>query len=475
MPQLRRRLALLVSALAAAGTVLAIALFAVPSASAVETGVWYKIISRHSGLALDIRDGSTEPGAELNQWNDTGARNQQFRFLDSGGGYHRIQARHSGLVLDVWNWNADNGATIAQYDDLNGTNQQWQIQESGGYATFVNRFSGKALDVWEWSTEPGTRISQYDPAGGANQQFELVPVSDDGGPSPTLPGLFADPNITYFDGRYYLYPTTDGYPGWSGTQYRAFSSADLVNWTDHGVILDVAADVSWADNSAWAPGIAEKDGKYYFYFSGGRSSGDTRKQLGVAVSDSPTGPFTDALGHPLVSAGSYAGQAIDPAVFTDDEGQSYLYWGQGASHQVPLNDDMVSFDASQVRTYDPPGYNEASFVIERNGTYYFMWSENDTRSEDYRVNYATSSSPLGPWSAPAGVILQKDPSQGILGTGHNSVVQAPGTDQWYIAYHRFAIPNGDGTHRETMVDRLYFNADGSIRPVIPTPGGIDPI
>ncbi|GAB4001022.1 hypothetical protein GCM10029992_35060 [Glycomyces albus] len=162
-------------------------------------------------------------------------------------------------------------------------------------------------------------------------------------------------------------------------------------------------------------------------------------------------------------------------MFTDDDGQSYLYWGQGASHQVPLNDDMVSFDPAEVVTYDPPNYNEGSFVIERNGTYYFMWSEGDTRSEDYRVNYATGPSPLGPWSAPAGVILHKDTSRGILGTGHHSVVQVPGTDEWYIAYHRFAIPDGDGTHREVMIDRLHFNADGSIREVVPTIEGIDPV
>ncbi|THV42548.1 hypothetical protein FAB82_05075 [Glycomyces buryatensis] len=291
----------------------------------------------------------------------------------------------------------------------------------------------------------------------------------------TLPGLFADPNLVEFDGTYYLFPTTDGYPGWSGTQYKAFSSQDLVNWTDHGVILDLEADVSWADNSAWAPGIAEKDGKYYFYFSGGLASGNTSKQLGVAVSDSPTGPFEDALGHPLVEAGSYGGQMIDPAVFTDDDGQSYLYWGQGSAHQVPLNDDMISFDAEQVQTYQPTDYNEGSFVVKRDETYYFMWSENDTRSEDYQVAYATGSSPTGPWSERVGAILQKDPSQGILGTGHHSVLQVPGTDEWYIAYHRFAIPDGDGTHRETMIDHLQFNADGSIEPVVPTLEGVDPI
>ncbi|WP_144122645.1 family 43 glycosylhydrolase [Catellatospora sichuanensis] len=285
---------------------------------------------------------------------------------------------------------------------------------------------------------------------------------------PVIPGLFADPHIANFGGRYYLYPTTDGYAGWSGTYYKAFSSTDLVNWTDHGVILDHGPDVSWADNSAWAPAVATKNGRYYLYFSGGSATGNTAKQLGVAVADTPTGPFRDALGRPLVTSGQFSGgQAIDPMVFTDDDGKSYLYWGQGVARMVPLNADMISFDSAQVRTITPTGYNEAPFVFKRNGMYYLMWSENDTRSEDYRVAYATGSSPFGPWTN-RGVVLQKRLEAGIRGPGHHSVVQAPGTDTWHIAYHRFAVPAGNGTNRETAIDRMAFNADGTIRPVVPT-------
>ncbi|GAB3171062.1 hypothetical protein GCM10027059_38710 [Myceligenerans halotolerans] len=286
--------------------------------------------------------------------------------------------------------------------------------------------------------------------------------------NPVLPGLFADPHIVHLDGRYYLYPTTDGYASWSGTQYTAWSSADLETWTFHGNILDHGPDVSWADNSAWAPAVAAKNGRYYLYFSGGAASGNTAKQIGVAVSDSPTGPFQDALGEPLVEDAAYPGQTIDPMVFTDDDGRSYLYWGQGVLRVVPLNDDMTSFDPAQVREITPSGYNEAPFVIERDGTYYLMWSENDTRSEDYRVAYATSTSPLGPWTK-QGVILSKNLDLGIKGTGHHSVVQVPGSDTWYIAYHRFAIPAGNGTNREVAIDPLTFNADGTIAVVVPSP------
>ncbi|MFE7272735.1 family 43 glycosylhydrolase [Streptomyces sp. NPDC057623] len=291
--------------------------------------------------------------------------------------------------------------------------------------------------------------------------------------SPTLPGLNADPDVHYLNGEYWIYPTTDGFQGWSGTRFKAYSSKDLVHWKDHGVILDLGPDVSWADKYAWAPAIAERDGKYYFYFC-------AEQQIGVAVADSPAGPFKDALGKPLVAkGGSLKGQMIDPAVFTDDDGTSYLYWGNGHGYVVPLNDDMVSYDASKVRDITPDNFREGSFVIKRKGTYYFMWSEDDTRSENYHVAYATGPSPLGPWTK-RGTILQKRPEYGILGTGHHSVVNAPGTDDWYAVYHRFALngpgkPGGDGMHRETTIDRMRFAADGTIEPVVPTLEGIRPV
>ncbi|MDH6502023.1 beta-xylosidase [Streptomyces sp. SAI-149] len=285
--------------------------------------------------------------------------------------------------------------------------------------------------------------------------------------SPVLPGLNADPNIVRFGDTFYIYPTTDGFEGWSGTQFKAYSSTDLVHWKDHGVILDLGPDISWADSRAWAPTIAEKDGKYYFYFCADAN-------IGVAVSDSPTGPFKDALGQPLLKAGQFSGQMIDPAVFTDDDGQSYLYWGNGHAYVAPLNADMTSLDLSKMKDITPSGYNEGTFVIKRGGTYYFMWSENDTRDENYRVAYATGSSPTGPWTK-RGVILEKDLSLGIKGPGHHSVVHVPNTDDWYIAYHRFAIPGGDGTHRETTVDKLEFDSDGLIKKVVPTLTGIDPV
>ncbi|MDX3522717.1 family 43 glycosylhydrolase [Streptomyces scabiei] len=296
---------------------------------------------------------------------------------------------------------------------------------------------------------------------------EAVPMR-----SPLLPGLYADPNIQEFHGRYYIYPTTDGFEGWGGTRFEVFSSDDLVTWENHGVVLDLESDVSWADRHAWAPAAGERDGAYYFYFC-------ADQQIGVAVADSPTGPFRDALDRPLVGRDDYAGQMIDPAVFRDDDGTSYLYWGNCEAYGVPLNEDMVSFDPARVRRFTPENFREGAFVVKRRGVYYLMWSQDDTRSEDYCVAYATGPTPLGPWTA-RGVILRKRPEYGILATGHHTVVNVPGTDDWFICYHRFAVPGpgtprGDGVRRESTLDRLVFAADGSIEEVVPTLESIAPV
>ncbi|MDQ0677618.1 beta-xylosidase [Arthrobacter pascens] len=284
--------------------------------------------------------------------------------------------------------------------------------------------------------------------------------------SPVLPGYTADPNIVVYGDTYYIYPTTDGIASWGSTKFSAYSSKNLVDWTDEGVVLDLA-NVSWTHSNAWAPTATSKDGKYYLYFTAGQS-------IGVAVADSPTGPFVDS-GAPLVDKAAYGGaQQIDPAVFTDDDGVSYLFWGNGTARYVPLNADMVSYSAANVKTIGGlTQFREGPFVHKRNSTYYMTYSIDDTRSENYRVGYATASSIAGPWTY-KGVILQKKPELGILGTGHNSVLQVPGTDDWYIVYHRFAIPGGDGMHRETTIDRLTYAEDGSINPVVPTLESVGP-
>lgn len=272
----------------------------------------------------------------------------------------------------------------------------------------------------------------------------------------TLPLALADPALITLQDSWWLFPTSDGVPDWGARSFRAFSSLDLHDWTDHGEILRLGRDVTWATERAWAPMMVERNGRYYFYFT-------ADKNIGVAVGRSPTGPFTD-IGHPLVAHGDFEGQMIDPAVFIDDDGRAYLYWGNGTAYGVELNADMVSFDHSQVRAWQPLGYREAAWVHRSGDRYYLTWSENDTRSEDYRVRAATGESPLGPWFG-SDVILQKRPDAGFRGTGHHSIARVPGSDEWVIAFHRFRIPAGHGYDREVMFAPLEHDDDGRIRAV----------
>lgn len=322
--------------------------------------------------------------------------------------------------------------------------------------------------------------------------------------NPAIPGLYADPDIDVFDGKYYIYPTTDGFTGWNTQKFHVFSSEDLVSWKDEGVILDLSAgDVAWANTSdcyAWAPAIEAKNGKYYFYFCG-RNKADNQQAIGVAVADSPTGPFV-AEKKPLMTAqecrdeGGVLTQAIDPAIYTDEEtGDSYMLFGNGGNgyNIVKLNDDMISWDPATLYHYPNgtfPNFRESIHVFKKDGKYHFTWSCNDTGSEDYSIAYAVADSLYpeqdedGEWGdftvETRGTILAKIPGDNILGTGHHCFVNIPGTEEYYISYARFGTPlsayEGDskvkGTHREICLDKVSFDEDGYIKKITPTNLGI---
>lgn len=221
-------------------------------------------------------------------------------------------------------------------------------------------------------------------------------------------------------------------------------------------MLRLGVDVVWATDRAWAPAIVERSGRFYFYFTADHN-------IGVAVGDRPEGPFVD-IGRPLIKSDDFEGSMIDPSVFTDHDGAVYLYWGNGIAYGVRLNEDMVSFDKAAVRAWQPLAFREAAWVHRRGDTYYLTWSENDTRSEDYRVRYATGGTPLGPWTH-HGIILEKSPERAIVGTGHHSIAQVPGRDDWIIAFHRFGAVDGNGYRREVMFAPLIHDGDGRILPV----------
>jgi beta-xylosidase len=278
--------------------------------------------------------------------------------------------------------------------------------------------------------------------------------------NPVFPGWYADPELHHFAGRYYIYPTfSAAYE--DQTFFEVFGSDDLVNWTNEGRILDFT-DVPWSTNrAAWAPSITFKDDCYYFYFSAGDGAG-----IGVAISDSPTGPFKDALGQPLIKEYHHGAQPIDAHAFIDDDGKAYLYYG-GWKHAVvvELGDDMIS-TVGEFREITPELYVEGPFMVKRNGEYYFMWSEGSWGDASYSVAYARSNSPFGPFVR-HGKVLESDPMVGNS-AGHHSVLQIPGTDDWVIAYHRRPINETARDHRVTCLERMVFDENGDIVPVVLT-------
>jgi len=308
--------------------------------------------------------------------------------------------------------------------------------------------------------------------------------------NPVIDGFYADPQVLYAKktGKYYIYPTADGFSGWGGFYFDVFSSDDLVEWKNEGTIINQkAGDVAWANGNAWAPAIVEKlvngQYKYYFYFSGNPVAGGG-KQIGVAVADNPTGPFTARTTALLTTSPTGGGQQIDPCVFTDPvSGKSYIYYGNGYMAVAELNDDMISIKSGTTKVITPSGgslsdyaYREGAYVFYRNGKYYFMWSVDDTGATNYHVAYGTSSSPTGPITVAASpIVIIQDAANKIYGTGHNSVLQIPDKDEWYIVYHRINpnfLNDGPGYHREVCIDSLTFNADGTIRRVKPTIEGV---
>jgi beta-xylosidase len=320
--------------------------------------------------------------------------------------------------------------------------------------------------------------------------------------NPIVPGWYADPEIRVFAGQYWIYPTysddsgkPDPAPPFTAAQTAkrakpklrpeylkqtfldAFSSPDLVHWTRHRRVLDVVG-VKWAAYAVWAPTAIERGGKYYLFFGANDIQSDKETGgIGLAVSDSPGGPFRDAIGHPLVAAFHNGAQPIDPFVYRDDDGRTYLYYGGwGHCNVVRLAPDLKSVepypDGSTWKEITPPGYVEGSFVIKRKGVYYLMWSEGGWTGPDYRVAYAMGKSPTGPFK-PMGTILAQD-FRIASGAGHHSVVNVPGTDDWYIIYHRRPLGDDNGDHRQLAIDRMTFNTDGTIAPVVMTNEGIAP-
>lgn len=291
--------------------------------------------------------------------------------------------------------------------------------------------------------------------------------------NPLFPGWYADPEVAVFNKTYWIYPTFSAKYN-QQVFLDAFSSTDLVHWEKHPRIVDTAA-IKWARRAMWAPAIVEKDKRYYLFFGANDIQSDQEYGgIGVAVAGNPAGPYKDHLGKPLVDKFYNGAQPIDQFVFKDSNQYYLIYGGWRHCNIAQLNKDFTGFipfaDGKTFREITPDKYVEGPFMFKKNGKYYFMWSEGGWTGPDYSVAYAIGDSPFGPFTR-VGTILQQDASI-ANGAGHHSVLNVPGTNDWYIIYHRRPLTETDGNSRMTCIERMYFDEKGMIKPVIITKEGV---
>jgi hypothetical protein len=282
----------------------------------------------------------------------------------------------------------------------------------------------------------------------------------------------ADPSARVFNNRVYVFPSHDilanenrGRIGWFCMEdYHVFSSANLTDWTDHGVIVSQNG-VSWVDStsySMWAPDCIERDGRYYFYFpAGARNRGRRGFGIGVAVADRPEGPYIPQ-DEPIANM-----RGIDPNVFIDRDGQAYIYSSMGNIFVARMKENMLEL-ASELKVVDSlprAGLKEGPYVFERNGIYYMTYPHVQDKTE--RLEYAMGDNPMGPFTV-TGVIMDESPSG--CWTNHHSVIEF--RDQWYLFYHDQDLSPKFDKVRSIRVDSLFFNPEGTIRKVVPTLRGV---
>ncbi|GAB1319358.1 Carbohydrate binding module (Family 6) [Madurella fahalii] len=271
----------------------------------------------------------------------------------------------------------------------------------------------------------------------------------------------ADPAPLVYNDTVYLYVghDEDGSRSYNLREWRVFTSTDMVNWQDHGSPMNLAT-FAWVSDRAWAGHVVPRNGKFYWYVPVRRRGG--RMAIGVGVSDSPTGPFRDAIGRPLVENGE-----IDPHVFVDADGQAYLYWGNPRLWYIKLNEDMISYQGGitaipltaggfGTRTDNPDRpttFEEGPWVYKRNDIYYLVYPANCCPDD---LRYSTATGPTGPWTY-RGLIMA---SQGTSSTNHPGIIDYKNST--YMFYHNSFLPGGGSYTRSVAVERFEYSANGSI-------------
>lgn len=287
---------------------------------------------------------------------------------------------------------------------------------------------------------------------------------------PIETGMFtADPAPLVADDTLYIYTghdiqnETDRF--FKMHDYYAFSTTDMVNYEKHGPLLSID-DFAWSSGDAFASHVTERDGKYYWYVAIRHKDIKRREgfAIGVAVADSPLGPFKDALGHALITDDTPNSIVlnIDPAVFVDDDGQAYLYWGSwDEARVVKLKDSMLELEG-EVHTVEAKNFFEAPWLHKRNGVYYLSYAGSGYPS---KTEYSTSDSPMGPWTY-GGVINGLMPKSE---TNHQGIIEYKG--KWWFVYHNSSLPTGGVYRRSVCVDELHYGPNGEILPVQRTATG----
>jgi len=284
--------------------------------------------------------------------------------------------------------------------------------------------------------------------------------------------LTADPAAMVHNDTVYLYTGHDEAPDnnsfYHMNKWLVFSSTDMVNWQAHGSHMSVA-DFKWAKGDAWAAHTVEKNGKFYFYTTV-RHASINGFAIGVGVSDSPTGPFTDALGKALITNDMTTDTDIDwddldPAVYIDDDGQAYLFWGNTKAYYAKLKNNMIELEG-EIHTLDIPDFTEALHV-HKHGEYYYL-----TYATGFpeKTSYSISKSITGPWQH-KGILNEL---AGNSNTNHQAIIEFKGRS--YFIYHNGShIPDGGSFRRSVCIDDLYYNADGTIKRIVMTSEGVDPV
>lgn len=279
----------------------------------------------------------------------------------------------------------------------------------------------------------------------------------------------ADPAAMVHDGTVYLYAGHDeaalDFHFYNMKEWLVYSSRDMVHWKEHEVPLKVS-DFKWAKGDAWAAHVIEKDGKFFWYVTVTHST-VPGKAIGVAVADSPTGPFKDALGAALITNDmtkhtDISWDDIDPAIFIDDDGQAYIFWGNTVCHYAKLKDNMIELEGP-IKTIALPNFTEAPWVHKRDGWYYLSYAYQFPE----KTAYAMSRSIDGPWEF-KGILNE---IAGNANTNHQAIIDFKGKS--YFIYHNGGIqPHGGSFRRAVCIDYLHYNADGTMKRVVMTTEGV---